>query len=156
MSNLSCTKSGSGSPYSSCALLYAIFFIVCSHPSICGGHFSGDIGLIFSHKSAILFVFVTTTSYAFSSPKYSNSFSISSVVRKYNGACSSASSYPCPAINIRLYISSCGSIKCTSQVATTGFPSFSPNSTIFLLISSNAFTSGTVPFLTMNILFPKG
>ena len=80
LSNLSCTNAGNGSPYNLCALSYAISLIVCSHPSICGGHFSGDIGLIFSHISAILFVFVTTTSYAFSSPKYSNSFSISSVV----------------------------------------------------------------------------
>ena len=64
-----------------------------SHPGMCGGHFSGDIGLICSHMSAILFVFVTTTSYAFSSPKYLNSSNISSVVLKYNGAWLSASSY---------------------------------------------------------------
>ena len=46
--------------------------------------------------SAILFVFVTTTSYAFSEPRYSNSLSISSVVRKKSGGCSEASSpnYP--------------------------------------------------------------
>ena len=69
LSNLACTISGNGSPYNSCALLYAIFFIVSSHPSMCGGHFSGEIGLIFSHISDILFVLVTTTSYAFSSPK---------------------------------------------------------------------------------------
>ena len=92
LSNLSSTIWGNCSPYNSCALEYAISLIVVSHPSICGGHFSGEIGFIFSHISAILFVFVTTTSYAFSSPKYSNSFSISSVVRKYIGACSSQSS----------------------------------------------------------------
>ena len=92
LSNLVCTISGNGSPYNSCAFLYAIFFISSSHPGICGGHFSGDIGLICSHISDILFVFVTTTSYAFSSPKYANSSSISSVVLKYNGACISASS----------------------------------------------------------------
>ena len=62
LSSLSCTISGSGSPYNSCALLNAISFIVCSQPSMCGGHFSGDIGLILSHISDTLFVFVTTTS----------------------------------------------------------------------------------------------
>ena len=86
LSSLSCTILGSGSPYNSCAFWYAIFFISSSHPGMCGGHFSGDIGLICSHISDILFVFVTTTSYAFSSTRYSNSFSISSVVLKYNGA----------------------------------------------------------------------
>ena len=50
-------------------LSYAISFIVCSHPGICGGHFSLEIGFILSHISAILLVFVTTISYAFSSPK---------------------------------------------------------------------------------------
>ena len=80
--NLFATISGRFSPYSSCAFVYAISFIVCSQLSIYGGHFSGEIGLILSHISAILFVFVTTTSYAFSSPKYSNSLSISSVVLK--------------------------------------------------------------------------
>ena len=69
LSNLVCTISGNGSPYNSCALEYAISLIVCSQPGICGGHFSGEIGLILSHISEILFVFVTTTSYAFSSPK---------------------------------------------------------------------------------------
>ena len=61
-SNLSSTILGSSSPYNSCAFPYAISLIVSSHPGICGGHFSGDIGHIFSHISAILFVFVTTTS----------------------------------------------------------------------------------------------
>ena len=37
-------------------------------------------------------LYLRTTSYAFSSPKYANSSSISSVVLKYNGACISASS----------------------------------------------------------------
>ena len=62
LSSLSSTICGSGSPYNSCALLYAISLMSSSHPGICGGHFSGDIGLICSHISAILLVFVTTTS----------------------------------------------------------------------------------------------
>ena len=156
MSSLVWTISGNVSPYSSCAFLYAIFLISSSHPGICGGHFSGDIGSILSHISATLFVFVTTTSYAFSLPKYSNSLSISSVVLKYNGACSSASLYPCPASNIRLYTSSWGSMKWTSHVATTSFPNFSPNATIFLFISFRYSLSGTTPFLTKKSLFPIG
>ena len=92
LSNLSWTICGNFSPYSSCALPYPISLIVSSHPGIWGGHFSGEIGLILSHISEILFVFVTTTSYAFSFPRYSNSLSISSVVLRYNGACISASS----------------------------------------------------------------
>ena len=39
-------------------------------------------GAIFSHISAILFGLVMTTSSAFAEPRYSNSFSISSVVRR--------------------------------------------------------------------------
>ena len=69
LSSLSSTICGSGSPYNSCALLYAISLMVFSQSLMYGGHFSGDIGLICSHISAILLVFVTTTSYAFSSPK---------------------------------------------------------------------------------------
>ena len=156
LSSLSCTIPGNCSPYNSWALLYAIFFISSSQPGMCGGHFSGDIGLILSHISLILFVFFTTTSYAFSGPKYWNSSSISFVVLKYKGACKSASAYPCPASRILLYISSWGSIKWTSQVATTSLPSFSPNSTIFLFISLNASSSATTPFLTKKALFPIG
>ena len=69
-SNLSSTIGGNSSPYNLCALSYAIVLIVCSQLFIYGGHFSGEIGLILSHISETLFVFVTTTSYAFSSPKY--------------------------------------------------------------------------------------
>ena len=130
--------------------------MVVSQPGICGGHFSGDIGLIQSHISETLFVFVTTTSYAFSFPRYENSSSISSVVLKYSGACWSASSYPWPACNILLYISSDGSIKWTSHVATTNLFNLSPISTIFLLIFLNPSLSATVPFLIKKSLFPNG
>ena len=112
-----------------------MFLISSSHPSICGGHFSSEIGLILSHQSATRLVLVTTISYAFSLDKYSNSLSISSVVLKYNGACISASSYPCPACIILLYISSSGFIKCTSHVPTTGLFNLSAIFTISTFIS---------------------
>ena len=51
-----------------------------------GGHLSGRTGEMRSHIAAILRVFVITISSALSLPKYSNSLSISSVVRKYSGA----------------------------------------------------------------------
>ena len=154
--NLSSTTFGSTSPYSLFALPMHISSIVFSAPSIWGGHFSFDIGLITSHMSAILFVFVTTTSKAFSLPKYSNSSSISSVVLKYNGAWLSQSSKPCPAIKILLYISSVGSKKCTSPVATTGLPSFSPSFTICLFISCNSSLLPMLPSLNINSLLPIG
>ena len=62
LSSLSSTIGGNGSPYKSCAFLYAISLIVFSQSLMYGGHFSGDIGLICSHISATLFVLVTTTS----------------------------------------------------------------------------------------------
>ena len=60
--NLACTISGSGSPYNSFALFSQVSFISSSAPGITGGHFSFEIGHTFSQRSAILFVFVTTTS----------------------------------------------------------------------------------------------
>ena len=117
---------------------YAFFMQISrsssSAPSILGGKVSSGIGFIFSILSAIRFVFVITTSLAFSAPRYSNSLSISSVVRRNNGGCLSLSENPSAAIMIFRNAESAGSMKCTSHVATTGLPYFSPNSTIFRLM----------------------
>ena len=119
LSSRSFTIGGKTSPYISWAFLWQISLKVWSEFSMTGGHLSGRTGAIFSHISAILLGFVITISSAFSLPRYSNSFSISSVVRKYKGAWLSASLKPFPAIIIRRYTSSSGFKKCTSQVPTT-------------------------------------
>ena len=85
LSKLFLTTSGKGSPYIECTFFIVIFLISSSAPSILGGNVSSGIGLITSQLSAIKLGFVITTSLATSSPKYENSFNISSVVFKYNG-----------------------------------------------------------------------
>ena len=80
------TFSGRGVPYISSALLIESFLIPSTAPSTTGGHFFLGIGRTSPIISAIRFVFVTTTSYALSLPKYANSSSISFVVLKYKGA----------------------------------------------------------------------
>ena len=85
--------------------------------------------------------------------------SINAVVRKYNGAWSSASANPFPVIIIRRYTSSSGSMKCTSQVATTGFLNCSPNFTILRLRfrkSSSVVISSLSSSRIINALFPSG
>ena len=71
----------------------------------------------------------------------------------------SASSNPFPAMMMRRYTSSSGSRKWTSQVATTGFPNFSPSSTISRLMfrrSSSELMSGVRSLSIMNRLFRQG
>ena len=132
---------------------------ILSESGMTGGHLSGLTGSITSILSAIFLVFVTTISYALSYPRYENSSSISSVVRRYNGACMSASLNPLPAMSTRLYTSSSGSRKCTSHVATTGIPRLSPRLMIFLFISSRSLgllMSSKLSSLIMNSLLPLG
>ena len=63
------TISGSGSPYFSFARAHVIELSCSSAPSMNGGKTPSGIGRISSIISAILFGFVTTTSYAFSLPR---------------------------------------------------------------------------------------
>ena len=111
-----------------------------------------NVGGVADHLSRL------RTSSAFSAPRNANSSSISSVVRRNSGACRSASAKPFPAMMIRRYTSSSGSIKCTSQVAATGFPNSSPRRTIrrtFSLRSSLELT-GFLLSRSINSLFPRG
>ena len=124
-----------------------------------GGHLSGRTGAIFSTMSAIRFGLSITTSCAFLEPRYANSSNISSVVLRYSGGWVSASANPFPAMIILRYISSFGSRKCTSHVATTGFLNSSPSFTIRRfrsLISSMDCTMLTRSLSIINALLPSG
>ena len=79
--SLASTISGKGSPYRSLARRQVISTSCSWAPSIKGGKLPIGTGRIWSTMSAILLGLVTTTSKAFSLPRYSNSFSISAVVR---------------------------------------------------------------------------
>ena len=73
----------------------------------------------------------------------------------YRGAWSSASAKPLPAMMILRKSASLGSLKWTSQVATTGLWSFSPILTMVRLYSRRPSMSVS-PLRTMNMLLPMG
>ena len=71
-------------------------------------------------------------------------------------AAEEAGKKPCPACRMARACASRGCRKCTSHVATTGMPHFSPSRTIFLFSSRSSSSSLTRPSRTRNSLLPMG